>query len=70
MKKKNTNNYKYAVNIGTNSLHHQAVITVPDNAVVIAWTDEKLPKTITVFPYDPEINIMQMKDLLIHILLL
>lgn len=44
---------KYAVNIGTNSLHHQAVITVPDNAVVIAWTDEKLPKNSTVFPYDP-----------------
>ena len=40
-----------ATNFGTNSLHHQAVSTIPENANLLIWTDELLPKNRTIFAF-------------------
>lgn len=53
-----------AVNFGTNSMHHQAVATIPEGADLLIWTDENLPKNRTVYSYRPRETGMKIEGLI------
>jgi len=58
------NEKNLASNFGTNSMHHQAVSTIPQGADLLIWTDERLPKNRTVYSYDPKDHLMKIEGLL------
>lgn len=58
------NERSMAVNFGTNSMHHQAVKTIPEGADLLIWTDESLPKNRTVYSYRPKEPGMKIEGLI------